>query len=101
MRTLIIAEAGVNHNGDINLALKMIHEAKKAGVDIVKFQTGKPNLLVSKFATKADYQKKTTGENESQLEMLKKINLSFDKFVLLKNECEKAGLSFLSTPFDL
>ena len=101
MRTLIIAEAGVNHNGNLDIAIKMIHEAKKAGADIVKFQTGKPSLLVSKYAGKAEYQKKNTNSEESQLEMLNRINLSFEKFELLKKECEKIGIMFLSTPFDL
>lgn len=100
-RTLIIAEAGVNHNGKIELAYKMIDEAKKAGADIVKFQTAKAHSLVSKYAEKAGYQKKTTGSNESQLEMLERIMLPYEEFVLLKAYCEKSGISFLTTPFDI
>lgn len=98
---LVIAEAGVNHNGDINLAYKMIDEAKKAGADIIKFQTAKPELVISKFAQKAEYQKTTTGEEENQLEMCKKIHLKFEDYIPLKAYCEKIGIKFLSTPFDL
>lgn len=100
-RVLVIAEAGVNHNGDINLAYKMVDEAKKAGADIIKFQTAKPELVISKFAQKADYQKVTTGGDESQLEMCRKIHLKFEEYIPLKAYCEKAGIKFLSTPFDL
>ena len=73
---MIIAEAGVNHNGDFNLAKQMVDAAKEAGVDYVKFQTFRPKKLVSKFAEKAEYQKETTGADESQLEMLQKLTLS-------------------------
>lgn len=100
-KVLVIAEAGVNHNGDLNLAYKMVDEAKKAGADIVKFQTAKPELVISKFAQKADYQKETTGSEESQLEMCKKIHLKFEEYIPLKKYCEKVGIQFLSTPFDL
>lgn len=99
--TLVIAEAGVNHNGNINLALKMVDEAKKAGADIVKFQTAKPELVISKFAEKAEYQKVTTGSDESQLEMCKKIHLKFEDYIQIKKYCEDIGIGFLSTPFDL
>lgn len=78
MTTKIIAEAGVNHNGSLKLAKQMIDEAAKAGADYIKFQTFKPEKLVSKYAQKADYQKKTTGNNESQLQMLEKLALSYD-----------------------
>lgn len=100
MSTTIIAEAGVNHNGSLKLAKQMIDEAAKAGADYIKFQTFKPEKLVSKFAQKADYQKKTTGNNESQLQMLEKLALSYDDFVELKKYCEQIGIGFLSTPFD-
>lgn len=100
MTTTIIAEAGVNHNGSLKLAKKMIEEAAKAGADYIKFQTFKPEKLVSKYAQKADYQKKTTGNNESQLQMLEKLALSYDDFVELKRYCEQIGIGFLSTPFD-
>ena len=100
-KVLIIAEAGVNHNGDINLALQMISKAKNAGADIIKFQTAKPELVISRFAQKAEYQKKTTGSDESQLEMCKKIHLKFEDYFLVKETCDKEGIQFLSTPFDI
>ncbi len=100
MKSIIIAEAGVNHNGSLKLAKQMIDEATKAGADYIKFQTFKPEKLVSKYAQKADYQKKTTGNNESQLQMLEKLALSYDDFVELKKYCEQIGIGFLSTPFD-
>ncbi len=100
MTTTIIAEAGVNHNGSLKLAKQMIEEAARAGADYIKFQTFKPEKLVSKYAQKADYQKKTTGNNESQLQMLEKLALSYDDFVELKRYCEQSGIGFLSTPFD-
>ena len=97
MNRIIIAEAGVNHNGSLKLAKQMIDEAAKAGTDYIKFQTFKPEKLVSKYA---DYQKKTTGNNESQLQMLEKLALSYDDFVELKKYCGQIGIGFLSTPFD-
>lgn len=100
-KILIIAEAGVNHNGDVNNALKMIDVAKEAGADIVKFQTGKAKLVISKYAQKAEYQKKNTDSSESQLEMVQKLLLPFEDFITLKEYCEKVGIKFLSTPFDL
>ena len=100
MTTTIIAEAGVNHNGSLKLAKKMIEDAAKAGADYIKFQTFKPEKLVSKYAQKADYQKKMTGSQESQLQMLEKLALSYDDFVELKKYCEQIGIGFLSTPFD-
>ena len=72
-KVLIIAEAGVNHNGDLNLAKKMVDAAEDAGADYIKFQTFNPEKLVSRYAQKADYQKKETGSNETQLEMLQKL----------------------------
>ena len=100
-KVLIIAEAGVNHNGDIGLAYKMIDEAKRAGADVIKFQTAKPELVISRYAQKAEYQKNTTGAEESQLEMCKKIHLKFEDYIPLKKYCEEQGIKFLSTPFDL
>lgn len=100
-KVLIIAEAGVNHNGDMGLAKKMVDVAKEAGVDYVKFQTFVPEKLVSKNAQKAEYQKQTTGENESQLQMLRKLALDHQDFVELKEYCEQLGIGFISTPFDL
>lgn len=101
MGVLIIAEAGVNHNGSMTLAKKMVEEAKKAGADYIKFQTFVPEKLVSKFAEKAEYQKKTTGSDQSQLEMLEKLALTDQDFIELKGYCKKVGIGFISTPFDL
>lgn len=101
MSVIIIAEAGVNHNGSIKLAKKMIDKAKEAGADYVKFQTFVPEKLVSQFAEKAEYQKRETGSSESQLEMLKKLALTQEDFVELKAYCEKRQIGFLSTPFDM
>jgi len=101
MKTFIIAEAGVNHNGDINLAKKLIDVAVEAGADAVKFQTFKAENVISVNAPKADYQKKTTAKDESQLEMVKKLELSFEDFKELKEYCERKGIMFLSTPFDI
>lgn len=100
-KVLIIAEAGVNHNGQIGLALKLVDAAFDAGADVVKFQTFKPEKVVSKFAKKAEYQKETTGLAESQLDMIKKLDLGYDAFVELKKYCDKKGIVFLSSPFDL
>ncbi len=99
MSVFIIAEAGVNHNGSFKLACELVDEAKKAGVDCIKFQTFKSENLVSKNAAKADYQKETTGEG-SQIDMLKKLELSYDEFLELKEYCDEVGICFLSTPFD-
>ncbi|MFA5156146.1 MAG: N-acetylneuraminate synthase [Candidatus Omnitrophota bacterium] len=100
-RTFIIAEAGVNHNGSIRMAKKMIDVAAAAGVDAVKFQTFQAALLASKFAPKAEYQLKTTQQNESQFQMLKKLELSAGAHKELIAHCKKSGVIFLSTPFDL
>lgn len=99
-RTYIIAEAGVNHNGEINLAKKMIYEAKKAGADAVKFQTFVAKNLVSRYAPKADYQKKTTDISESQQDMLKNLELSFKEFRFLLEYAKELKIDFLSTAFD-
>ena len=95
----IIAEAGVNHNGDINIAKKLVDAAFETGANAVKFQTFKAENLVTKKAPKADYQKKSTG-NGNQYEMLKKLELSYEDHVLLKKYCEDKGIMFISTPFD-
>ena len=99
-KVLIIAEAGVNHNGDFDIAKKLVDAAKDAGADIVKFQTLNPKLLVSKNAKKAAYQISNTGKNDSQLEMLKKLSLSNSDFIKLNEYCVNKGIIFLSTPFD-
>ena len=99
-RVFIIAEAGVNHNGDINLAKKLIDVAAKAGADAVKFQTFKTQNLVSKNAQKASYQKETTDKNESQFEMIKKLELDENTHKELITYCKQKDITFLSTPFD-
>lgn len=99
MSVYIIAEAGVNHNGSFDLACKLVDAAKDAGVDCIKFQTFKSINLVSHNAQKAEYQKDTTGDG-SQVDMLKKLELSYDEFRCLKEYCDKTGICFLSTPFD-
>ena len=101
MRVVIIAEAGVNHNGSLALAKKMVTEAKRAGADYIKFQTFVPENLVSKFAQKADYQKETTGVKETQLQMLQKLSLSQEEFIELQRYANQQEIGFLSTPFDL
>lgn len=100
MSVYIIAEAGVNHNGSFELACRLVDAAKAAGADCIKFQTFRSENLVSGSAKKADYQKETTGEG-SQLDMLRKLELSYDEFLKLKEYCDKTGICFLSTPFDL
>jgi len=99
-RVIVIAEAGVNHNGNIEIAMEMVDKAKTAGVDYIKFQTFTPEKLVSKYADKADYQKRTTGSNESQLQMLKKLALKLEDFKKIKSYCDSLGIGFISTPFD-
>jgi N,N'-diacetyllegionaminate synthase len=99
--TFIIAEAGVNHNGSFELAKQLVDKAVWAGVDCIKFQTFNSKNLVSKNAQKADYQKKTTDSNETQLEMLKKLEFSKGQFTELRNYCQQKEILFLSTPFDL
>ncbi len=99
-RVLIIAEAGVNHNGSIDIAKKMVTLAKEAGADIIKFQTLNANELVSKHAMKANYQISNT-DNGTQLDMLKNLSLSNDEFIVLKDYCNKCGITFLSSPFDI
>lgn len=98
---IVIAEAGVNHNGSFELAKKMVDAAKEAGVDYVKFQTFNPQKLVSKYAEKAKYQKETTGSDETQLQMLQKLTLTEDNFLSLRDYCKEVGIGFISTPFDL
>ncbi len=101
-KTFIIAEIGVNHNADFNLAVDMIEAASNCGVDAIKFQTAVPELVQTSSAPKADYQKVTTGNaDESQLEMSRKFHFTHDIFPLLKQEVEKRGKMFLSTAFDL
>ncbi len=99
-KTIIIAEAGVNHNGSMDLAKQLIDKAVEAKVDYIKFQTFKAETLVNKSATQAAYQKKNLGKEESQLEMLRKLELRFEDFSSLNSYCRERGINFLSTPFD-
>lgn len=100
-KTIIIAEAGVNHNGSLKLAKKLVKKAHEAGVDYVKFQTFKSEKVVSKNAKKADYQIENTGKKEeSQLEMVKKLELSYADHQVLIDYCNELGIKFFSTAFD-
>lgn len=99
-KVFVIAEAGVNHNGNIEIAKKLINAAKNSDADAVKFQTFKAEKVMSKFAQMADYQKVNTGIDETQLEMIKKLELSYNDFVYLKEYCDKLDIEFMSTPFD-
>lgn len=100
--TIIIAEAGVNHNGSMSMAKQLIDAAKDCGVDYVKFQTTKsPESITSKFAQMAEYQKNNLHQDESQLEMLRKILLKMEDFGELNDYCKELGVNFMSTPFDL
>ncbi len=101
MSAIIIAEAGVNHNGSLELAKKMAKVAKECGADVVKYQTAVPELVISKFAQKAEYQKETTGDAESQLEMVRRLHFSFDAHRELKEYCDSIGIQYLSAPFDI
>ena len=96
----IIAEAGVNHNGSIDKALDMIQVAKDAKADAIKFQTAVPELVMTKYAGKAEYQMQTTDVNETQLEMAKKIHLPLTAYEKLKSECDRLDIEFMSTAFD-
>ncbi len=100
-RVYIIAEAGINHNGSVAIAKRMIDVAVDAGADAVKFQTFHAEKVVSRHAPKAEYQKRTTGAEESQLEMAKKLELSQGDFRDLADYCKDKAIQFLSTPFDL
>lgn len=100
-RVLIIAEAGVNHNGDINTAKKLVREAKRCGADIVKFQTFNPRKLASSHAVMADYQKENMGYEEPQDAMLGRLTLKQEEYVMLADYCREVGIQFLSTPFEM
>jgi N,N'-diacetyllegionaminate synthase len=99
-RVQIIAEAGVNHNGDIIVAKRLVDEAKRCGADIVKFQTFDPKKLASKYAVMAEYQKQNLGIEESQIEMLGRLTLREEDYIELSDYCRNIGIEFLSTPFD-
>ncbi|HCX90138.1 MAG: N-acetylneuraminate synthase [Deltaproteobacteria bacterium CG12_big_fil_rev_8_21_14_0_65_43_10] len=100
-KTFIIAEAGVNHNGSLDMAFQLIDVAVAAGADAVKFQTFKAEKVIAVNAPKAGYQKETTGSDESQLEMVKKLELDETAHIRLYQYCQDKGIQFLSTPFDL
>lgn len=97
---LIIAEAGVNHNGDLGLARRLIEVAARAGADVVKFQTFRSDRIIASNAPKAAYQERATGSAESQLEMVRKLELSPEDHEVLRAHAEQCGIRFLSTPFD-
>lgn len=99
-RTLIIAEAGVNHNGDIELAKKLAYTAKEAGADVVKYQTANVDMLVTEFASMANYQEINTQIHKSQKSFLRGLQLSEDEFYILKEFCDNIHIMFVSTPFD-
>ncbi len=100
MKTLIIAEAGVNHNGSLDMALRMVREAARAGADVVKFQTFRADDLVTRDAPKAEYQ--NAGDDApSQYEMLRRLELSADDYRRIMDECRAVGIGFMSTPFSI
>ncbi len=100
-RVFIIAEAGVNHNGDLEIAKKLVDAAASAGADAVKFQTFKAENIVCRNARKADYQMETTDQDESQFDMLKRLELTPQMHEQLMEYCKQKGILFLSTPFDV
>ena len=100
-RPYIIAEAGVNHNGNLDIAIELIDAAYNAGADAVKFQTFNANLLVTKNADLANYQKNTAGKSNSQYNMLKKLELTHEMHKILMSHCDKKGILFMSSAFDL
>ena len=100
-QTYVIAEAGVNHNGSVETACQLVDVAAKAGADAIKFQTFDAKALVTRSAGKATYQKKTTDQSESQLEMLQKLQLKKSDYARILKRCQEQGIEFLSTPFDL
>lgn len=100
-KTLIIAEAGVNHNGSVETAMQLALAAKEAGADVVKYQTCVPELVVSRFAEKAEYQKRETGAAQSQLEMIRQLHFDWNGHRRVKQFCDAIGIQYLSTAFDL
>lgn len=99
-RAYVIAEAGVNHNGDLDLARRLVDAAAQAGADAVKFQTFRAEDLVSRHARKADYQRLSTHPEESQLAMIRQLELDHAAHRILRDHCRERGIAFLSTPFD-
>lgn len=100
MKTMIIAEAGVNHDGRLDLALRLVEAAAAAGADVVKFQTFSARALATAAAGTAAYQRRTAGVGDSQLEMLLRLELPFEAFATIRAHCQALGVEFLSTPFD-
>ena len=100
MRTLIIAEAGINHNGSIKRAFKLIDAAKYSGADIVKFQIAIPEEVMIPNASKANYQKRNNQDKETQLQMVSRILININYFSRIKNYCIKKKIKFLCSPFD-
>jgi len=98
--TFVIAEAGVNHNGDVERALTMVDAAAQTGADAIKFQTFIASELVTATAVKADYQRQTTDPAETQLQMLQSLELGMDDFARLMDRCAARDIEFISTPFD-
>ncbi|NUQ16643.1 MAG: N-acetylneuraminate synthase family protein, partial [Flavobacteriales bacterium] len=99
-RTYIIAEAGVNHNGSLDLAFRLVDEARAAGADCVKFQTFKAERIVTAAAPKANYQLEVTDRAESQFDMLRKLELDREAFARIQDRCRQAGIDFMSTPYN-
>lgn len=100
-KTIIIAEAGVNHNGSFEMAKRLVDASGRSGVDYVKFQTFKANHIANKFARKAEYQQSNTKSDGSQVDMLRRLELNYSDFVCLNDYCKESGVKFMSTPFDL
>jgi len=98
--TVIIAEAGVNHNGSLDLALELVDKARECGADAIKFQTFRADRLVTEDVRKADYQESATGRDESQYEMIRRLELTEEDFLAIERRCRQVGIEFLSTPFD-
>ena len=101
IKTYVIAEAGVNHNGDLDMAFKLVEKAAEVGADAIKFQTYKAEKLVTKEATKAEYQSKATGSDDTQLQMLKDLELKYEDHFKLIDHCRQRNIDFLSTAFDI
>lgn len=99
-KVIVIAEAGVNHNGNLELAKELVETAKDCGADFVKFQTWRTENIVTRFAKQAEYQEVNTGKSESQYEMLKRLELGYSEFTEIKAHCDAYGIAFLSTPDD-
>ena len=97
----VIAEVGVNHNGNLSIAKRLIDGAKKCGANFVKFQIFNPEEITTPFAKKANYQKKNYKKFTNQYEMLKKFNFTFKQFKLIKNYCNKKKINFLASAFDI